>query len=74
MRGTGAVILEIDFVDDGKRKRAELNINGHLTFLDQKEAFYSRVLNPWLEPGARNYIEIIPETALNIVQVRVRHT
>lgn len=72
--GVDAVALEIDFVDDGNRKRAQLNVNGHLTFLDQEEPFYTRVLNPWLQPGARNYIEIIPETPLNIVQVRVRHT
>lgn len=65
------IILEIDFIDDGKRKRAQLNINGHLTFIDQREPFYTRNIDTWVVPGTRNYIEIVPETALNIPEVRV---
>ena len=65
------VFLEIDFIDDGLRKRAQLNVNGHLTFIDQIEPFYTRNIDPWVVPGTRNYIEIVPETALNIPEVRV---
>lgn len=65
------VYLELDFVDDGQRKRATLNVNGHLTSLDQREPFYARNLNVWLQPGLRNYVEIVPETPLNIVEARV---
>ncbi len=71
IRGGRRVVLQIDFVDDGKRKRAQLNVNGHLTIVDQEEPFYSRVINSWLQPGARNYLEIVPETPLEIVSVRV---
>ena len=65
------IVLEIDFIDDNKRKRAQLNVNGHLTFIDQREPFYTRKIDNWVVPGTRNYIEIVPETALNIPEVRV---
>ena len=69
--GREDIYLEIDFIDDGERKRAQLNINGHLTFVDQREPFYTRNIDTWVVPGARNYIEIVPETALNIPEIRV---
>lgn len=69
--GSKKAFVEIDFVDDSKRKRAQLNINGHLTFVDQVAPFYARNLDPWMQPGGRNYIEVVPETALNIAELRV---
>ena len=69
--GRRRVELQIDFVDDGQPKRATLNVNGHLTFVDQREPFYARPLNPWVLPGPRNYIELRPETTLNIPELRV---
>jgi len=71
IRGDKKLFLEIDFIDDGKRKRAELNINGRPTFIDQVEPFYTRNLEAVVLPGAKNYIEIIPETTLNIPELRV---
>lgn len=71
LAGADKVFLEIDFVDDAQRKRAQLNVNGHLAAIDQKEPFYARNLNIWLKPGMRNYIELVPESPLNIVEVRV---
>ena len=70
--GNRNILLEIDFVDNGNRKRAQLNINGHLTFLDQIEPYYTRTISAVVEPGSRNYLELIPETPLDIVQIRVR--
>jgi hypothetical protein len=64
------VYLEIDFVDDAKTKRAKLNFNGHLTFINQKTPHYTRLVSPWIEEG-NNYIEVTPETTLNIVELRV---
>ncbi len=68
--GARRVYLEIDFVDDGKTKRAKLNFNGHLTFINQKNPHYTRLVSPWIEEG-NNYLEIVPETTLNIAELRV---
>lgn len=65
------VELQVDFVDDGQPKRATLNVNGHLTFIDQRQPFYARPINPWVLPGPRNYIELRPESNLNIAELRV---
>lgn len=65
------LFLEIDFIDDGKRKRAELNVNGRRTFIDQVEPYYTRNIDAIAMPGPKNYIEIIPETTLQIPELRV---
>lgn len=70
LEGARRVYLEMDFVDDAKTKRAKLNFNGHLTFINQKSPHYTRLVSPWVEEG-NNYIEITPETTLNIVELRV---
>ena len=54
------VWLEITFVDDKEDKEAQINVNGHLAYLDQKDAVYRRRIDSWVEEGARNYIEIKP--------------
>ena len=69
--GRRRVEIQVDFVDDGQPKRATLNVNGHLTFIDQRQPFYARPLNPWVLPGPRNYIEIQPENTINIAELRV---
>ena len=69
--GRRRVELQIDFVDDAKPKRATVNVNGHMTFIDQREPFYSRAINPWVLPGPRNYIELSPETTLNVPELRI---
>ena len=68
--GTRSVVLEIQFVDDGKKKRAELNINGHLAFLNQQEPVYFRNIDPFVGSG-NNYLEIRPAGTLDIVELRV---
>ncbi|MBI4448876.1 hypothetical protein HY641_02515 [Candidatus Woesearchaeota archaeon] len=65
------VMLEIDFVDDKKPKVADVNINGHITRIDQNEPFYARNLNAFVLPGSRNYIEITPVSSINIPELRV---
>lgn len=69
--GRRQVELQIDFVDDGQPKRASVNLNGHLTFIDQREPYYSRLIGAWVLPGPRNYLEIRPETTLNVPELRV---
>ena len=65
------VILYIEFVDDGKNKDADLIINGRRTNIDQDRPFYSRDISNWVR-GNTNYIEIIPVTDLNIVEMEIR--
>ncbi len=68
---TARVMLEIDFVDDKLPKRAQVNVNGHLTFIDQVEPFYAKNLNAFVLSGPRNYIEVIPESSIGIPELRV---
>lgn len=69
--GRRQVELQIDFVDDGQPKRSTLNVNGHMAFIDQRQPFYARPLNQWVLPGPRNYLELRPETALNVPELRI---
>ncbi len=69
--GKKDAILEIRFVDDRETKKAQININGHLTQLDQTGAYYSRKVGSWMEQGARNYFEITPESLLKIVEMKI---
>ena len=64
------VRLKIEFVDDEENKRADLNINGHLTSIDQEEKDYSRSIRNWVDEG-NNYIEIKPKTTLEVKELRV---
>ncbi len=65
------VWLEIEFVDDDEEKEAEVNINGHLTYLDQREPVYRKKITYWVDEGARNYVEITPKTVLKIRELRI---
>ncbi len=64
------VTLSLEFVDDNEDKRADININGHLTTIDQEEKDYSRNIKSWVEEG-NNYIEIKPKTVLDIKELRI---
>lgn len=64
------VELRIEFVDDDEDKRADININGHLTQIDQEEKVYTRNIKTWVEEG-NNYVKIIPKTVLEIRELKV---
>lgn len=70
VEGDANIVIEIFFVDDRQKKRGELNINGHLTYLNQESPYYARNINPFIGPG-NNYIELVPETTMNINEIRV---
>ena len=65
------VILRIEFIDDNKAKRAELNINGRKDMIDQTDNIYERDISTWVKEG-NNYIEIKPLTELDVVKLQVR--
>lgn len=64
------VKLKMEFVDDDENKRADLNINGHLTSLDQDEKDYSKSIKTWVDQG-NNYVEIQPRMELDIRELKV---
>ena len=64
------VLLTLSFIDNNENKRATININGHLTEIDQTEEEFSKNIDGWIEQG-NNYVEIKPKTTLNIVKLMV---
>ena len=64
------VILRIEFVSDDENKRADLNINDHLSSLDQEDKFFSKNIRNIIEEG-NNFIEIRPRTKLEVVEISV---
>ncbi|MEM3154936.1 MAG: hypothetical protein QW165_05250, partial [Candidatus Woesearchaeota archaeon] len=65
------VILRIEFVDDKRQKRAEINVNGKKDVIDQRDFEYERDISSWIREG-NNYIEIKPLTELDVVRLQVR--
>jgi len=65
------IILHIEFVDDGKAKRAKTNVNGRFDVIDQREPIFNRDISAIAREG-NNYIEIQPLTELDIVRLQVR--
>ena len=64
------VILTIEFVDDNRNKRADININDRFITLDEDERFFSKNINDFIKEG-NNFIEIRPRDRLDIVELRV---
>lgn len=63
-------IVYLKFVDDDTEKKFELNVNGHLRYVEEDVKEYSKNINSWIEEG-NNYVEIRPKTTLDIVELRV---
>jgi hypothetical protein len=69
--GERHVQLSIDFVDDNAGKTGTININGRLTTFDQNNATYQNDISDYVQEG-NNYIELRPESVLNIVKLEVQ--
>lgn len=67
----GHIVLRIEFVDDGQQKQAELNLNGRLDAINQREPIYETEITNVVREG-NNYLEIRPITELNIPHLEVR--
>jgi len=67
--------LTIEFVDDEKNKRADLNINDRFISIDQEDRIFTKTLNDDEDPDyikeGNNFIEIRPRTRLDVVELRV---
>ena len=63
--------IKIEFVDDEKTKRFDLNINDHLIRIDQEKKTYEKKIDNWIEED-NNFIKITPiKTTLDIVDVKI---
>ena len=73
--GKKDAILTIQFVNDNDNKRADLNINDRLRGIDTKDKSYTKTLNsgnnPDLIKEGNNFIDIIPRSRLEIVEIRI---
>ena len=73
--GKKDAVLSIEFVDDIKNKRADLNINDRLSNIDTEKKTFIKKLNdrnnPDLIEEGNNFIEIMPRTRLDIVELKV---
>jgi hypothetical protein len=71
-KGNLSAYLKIDFVDDGTSKKLDISVNGGKIEkrIDQTKPYYERDISSRLEEG-NNYIELIPKSVLNIVELRV---
>ena len=74
--GDKDAILTIEFVNDDDNKRADLNINDRLKGIDTEDKTYTRTLNDGDDPDlikeGNNFIEIIPRSRLEIVEIRAQ--
>jgi hypothetical protein len=70
--GAREVILKIKFVDDREQKEAEVNINGVVQVIDQKDDTYEKDISN-LVVRDNNYVELTPLTELNIVSLEVSY-
>ncbi|MFH0868538.1 MAG: hypothetical protein V1831_04460 [Candidatus Woesearchaeota archaeon] len=64
------IILTIEFTDNDKNKRADLNINDRLSTIDQEKKIFTKNLDNYIEEG-NNFIEIRPRTSLDIVELKI---
>ena len=75
-KGDKDAILTIEFADDERLKRADLNINDRFKEIDTEDKSYTKKLNDGKDPDllkeGNNFIEIIPRTRLDIVEIRVQ--
>jgi|TARA_B100001971_G_scaffold183234_1_gene181070 hypothetical protein len=60
----------VEFVDDTKRKKADLNINDKFIRIDQTKKVFERNIDSFVEED-NNFIKIIPDSILHIVEVIV---
>ena len=69
--GTANVILTIRFTEDEDTKEADIRVNGKLTGFNQKEMYYHKNINNFIEEG-NNAVKIEPtDDAIEIVDFEI---
>lgn len=70
-RGQRSVVLSIAFSGSERSRRATVNINGELDSVTQRDTVFIRDISSIIRPGS-NYLEIIPDTNLDIQTLEIR--
>jgi hypothetical protein len=65
------VNLTITFIDDNEDKTGDINLNGRFTRIDQRNSTYIQDISRFVKEG-NNYVEITPDTPLNIVGIEIK--
>ncbi|MBU90299.1 hypothetical protein CMO94_02055 [Candidatus Woesearchaeota archaeon] len=69
------IVLTIEFIDDDRNKRADLNINDRLSSIDTEDKIFTKTLNDGDDPNfieeGNNFVEIEPRTRLDIIEIRI---
>ncbi len=60
----------LKFVDDGERKNAIIDLNGHRMFVNTRQAAYSKNVDEFVVEGS-NSLRVEPETTLYILNLNV---
>ena len=58
------------FVDDGKQKRAKLDVNGHIETVDTNKLTFTEKINTKISEG-NNYIRLDPIDDVSIVELKI---
>ena len=64
------VMLTLKFVDDGKRKRVNLNVNGRLETIETDKMTFAKSINPKISAG-NNFVRLEPLENLEVAELRV---
>ena len=68
--GSVNATLSMNFVDDGEKKSAVIEVNGKKTYLDTRLKEYSKSVNSFLKEGS-NYVRIEPERTFYVTELSV---
>ncbi len=72
LRSPYRVTLIVDFIDDGKRKEANIYINGNrVDVIDTREDRYNLVINDYVRSG-NNYVQIEPFKTFDVLNIEVK--
>ncbi|MBI3035749.1 hypothetical protein HYY71_05500, partial [Candidatus Woesearchaeota archaeon] len=63
-------VLTIKFVDDKKRKRAKLDVNGHIETIETEKALFSKNIDNRVSEG-NNFIRLEPLEDMEVVELKV---
>lgn len=71
--GNNDATLTIKFTDDGRQKRAKLDVNGHAETIETNKALFSKNINSKVSQG-NNFIRLEPLEDMEVTELRVELT
>ncbi len=68
--GNADILLTVKFIDNGKQKRAKLDINGKIETIETSKAIFSKNINIKIVEG-NNYLRLEPFEDLEVVEIKI---